>query len=707
METPFADEFFEFAFSLPPQPSNPTNLREAGTICETKRFDSFYNATGDRIVLPAGQRFTAKDVRNYDSALTVTTYWNSRQDLEKIVLEIKSPYMKAGLKHAVPEYHSFNIDARHITISGEPRCLFHYREELREYGAGLQQQGYDTEATRHMQHLMSYMWDVFAVEIHAFNTFQELIDVERFLEHKYLWMIFRPGDIVYVREAQPRAFLLERMYQSGSMWELQGHCVDYDGETFGFKHFSTTISSYDGPQLLSELHAVSFNYLPPDEQQAVKAQLVARGRKFVGIHGRQYLYYSGKSGNSPAVALQTRIMADRKGYDAQSSIYELGLSSEKKKFKVEDVPEQMTEDELMLCNNSVAGYSLRENSWKTFDIDSISEITFDSQAFDALILSDDKKQPILSSVRVHEEKSLSFDDLVKEKGRGMIFLLYGEPGVGKTLTAESVADYCRKPLLRLDAGTLGTTPSSVEKGLKDAFLLAERWHALLLLDEADIYLEQRKSKNLVHNGIVSVFLRMIEYYHGILFLTTNRIESFDRAFISRIHLSIYYPPLTQSSRRELLYTFLKQTSEQSAEALSITGALEEIAEEPLNGRQVRNLVRTACALAFSDDSAGGYIIRRHLEMALQPMKQFARNMEQVLLRNKQQGQDKEDDEEEQQVEEDPPRDEEEEENYERGEFEDEGEEEWDTDADLEDEEQDGEDDDEGFEVQPSKRIRLF
>lgn len=291
----------------------------------------------------------------------------------------------------------------------------------------------------------------------------------------------------------------------------------------------------------------------------------------------------------------------------------------------------------------------------------------------------------------------------------------------------------------------------MEKGLKDAFLLAERWHALLLLDEADIYLEQRKSKNLVHNGIVSgkvpfllrtwiderhlvherpfmlqptvhttadaakVFLRMIEYYHGILFLTTNRIESFDRAFISRIHLSIYYPPLTQSSRRQLLYTFLKQTSEQSAEALSSTGVLEKLAEEPLNGRQVRNLVRTACALAFSDDSAGGYIIRRHLEMALQPMKQFARKMEQVLLSNKQQGQDKEDDEEEQQIEDSPRGEEEEEEDHERGEFDDEGEE-WGTDpeiepdeneADSEDEEQYGEYDDEGLEGQPSKRIRLF
>jgi hypothetical protein len=43
----------------------------------------------------------------------------------------------------------------------------------------------------------------------------------------------------------------------------------------------------------------------------------------------------------------------------------------------------------------------------------------------------------------------------------------------------------------------------VEKGLKEAFGLAERWQALLLLDEADVYLEQRRSRNLTHNGIVS------------------------------------------------------------------------------------------------------------------------------------------------------------------------------------------------------------
>lgn len=68
---------------------------------------------------------------------------------------------------------------------------------------------------------------------------------------------------------------------------------------------------------------------------------------------------------------------------------------------------------------------------------------------------------------------------------------------------ESIADYCQKPLVRIDAGTLGTSPKSVEEGLKQAFELAERWHAVLLLDEADVYLEQRRSRNLTHNGVIS------------------------------------------------------------------------------------------------------------------------------------------------------------------------------------------------------------
>ncbi|KAF5006438.1 hypothetical protein FDECE_7198 [Fusarium decemcellulare] len=643
------DESFDWTLPLPPQPVNPVNLQGAGAVCETKRFDSFYNASNDRIVLPAGKKYTVRSARSYESALTVTTFWDSGQDFDRTELEIKSPHMKAALKAVVPEYHSFNIDVRHITIKGEPRSLFHYRQELLDYGAALQQQGHDTEASRHIQHLILHMWEVFAVEILAFSALEWFTDEPPSMEFKYLWMVFRPGDIVYIREPHPKAFLFADMCGSFESWELSGHCVDYDGQSFGFRKIRTTISAYDGVKPLKDLNAVHLDRLPVDEQHAVKERLVARGRKFIGIHGQQYLWYNGKSDKSSGDMVKTRIMADCEGYLAWGGSERIHLSDRKQTFKPKDAPDRMSEVDLMICNTYIAGYSLRNNAWKKFDIDSISDITFDSHAFNALILPDDQKQQILSMVRVHENDSFSFDDLVKGKGRGMIFLLYGDPGVGKTLTAESVADYFRKPLLRLDAGTLGTSAHSVEKGLKHAFNLAERWHALLLLDEADVYLEQRKSKNLVHNGIVSVFLRMLEYYHGILFLTTNRISSFDRAFISRIHLAIDYRPLSQSSRRALLYTFLKQTSENSAESMNRSGVLGRIAKEQLNGRQIKILVHTACALALSDNSADGLVNQRHMESALRPMKQFAQTMEQVFPRDKREL-DQEEDEEEQQTE---------------------------------------------------------
>lgn len=225
---------------------------------------------------------------------------------------------------------------------------------------------------------------------------------------------------------------------------------------------------------------------------------------------------------------------------------------------------------------------------------------------------------------------------------------------------ESVAEYLQKPLLRLDAGTLGTTATSVENALKENFTLAERWNALLLLDEADVYLEQRKPRSLVHNGLVSgkrpyslvfmnaflkkilkegpryliitrlVFLRMLEYYHGIIFLTTNRISAFDRAFVSRIHIAIHYPSLSLPVRRELWYSLLKQISNETAEVMNRDGVLNKLAEEPLNGRQIKNIIRIAYALALSDGSASGRISERHLQASVRPIRSFTKDVEHEL-----------------------------------------------------------------------------
>ena len=69
----------------------------------------------------------------------------------------------------------------------------------------------------------------------------------------------------------------------------------------------------------------------------------------------------------------------------------------------------------------------------------------------------------------------------------------------------------------------------MEKELARWFSLSEKWQAILLTDEADVYFEKRVSGQLPRNSLVSTFLRPVEYYHGILFLTvcTSCLRSLD------------------------------------------------------------------------------------------------------------------------------------------------------------------------------------
>ena len=128
----------------------------------------------------------------------------------------------------------------------------------------------------------------------------------------------------------------------------------------------------------------------------------------------------------------------------------------------------------------------------------------------------------------HEDDS--GNDLVRRKGKGLILLLHGPPGVGKTSTAECVAESNGKMLFPTRFGNLGTMAATVERELSDLFHLAERLGSIFLLDEAEVFLAQRTKSDVKHNSLVSVFLRMLEYFTGILFLSTNRVGAFDEAF---------------------------------------------------------------------------------------------------------------------------------------------------------------------------------
>jgi site-specific recombinase XerD len=92
-----------------------------------------------------------------------------------------------------------------------------------------------------------------------------------------------------------------------------------------------------------------------------------------------------------------------------------------------------------------------------------------------------------------------------------------------------------------------------------------------------------------------VFLRILEYYDGILILTSNRVGIFDEAFKSRIQVSLHYEDHTASARKAIWKNFLNilETSGANADISELEDHLEELSEEVLNGRQIRNAVSTA------------------------------------------------------------------------------------------------------------------
>jgi AAA+ superfamily predicted ATPase len=127
--------------------------------------------------------------------------------------------------------------------------------------------------------------------------------------------------------------------------------------------------------------------------------------------------------------------------------------------------------------------------------------------------------------------------------------------------------------------------------------MAATWRAVLLIDEADVFLERRSLHDLHRNAMVSVFLRVLEYYSGILFLTTNRVKTFDDAFKSRIHIPIRYTDLTVESRRQIWKNFCGMVP--GGVDIDDKG-LTTLAENDLNGRQIKNAMKAAESLAAFD-----------------------------------------------------------------------------------------------------------
>ncbi|KAL8919436.1 MAG: hypothetical protein Q9172_004978 [Xanthocarpia lactea] len=268
----------------------------------------------------------------------------------------------------------------------------------------------------------------------------------------------------------------------------------------------------------------------------------------------------------------------------------------------------LKEEDLLLLPARVLAYAFRVRRFVALNIEGLKEVEIYKKGWDDLRLPSGHKNMIRGLVGTHlkdresrptlEETEKHSYDLVRGKGKqadlfeqlhsnrsqgqGLVVLLHGVPGVGKTSTAESV-----------------------EGALEDIFHLAQLWDCILLLDEADVFLAERSAQDIKRNSLVSVFLRVLEYYSGILFLT---VAGFDEAFKSRIHLPLYFPPLKRKQTLAIWKMNLERTIQRKRGMLDADEEdIMDFAEKHFakgrkrewnwNGRQIRNAFQTAAALA--------------------------------------------------------------------------------------------------------------
>lgn len=170
-----------------------------------------------------------------------------------------------------------------------------------------------------------------------------------------------------------------------------------------------------------------------------------------------------------------------------------------------------------LLPSRVVGYDLYRHKFAILAIEFLQPVRANTDGWADLKLPRGHKPMVQAQIRTHFLRKMSRQnhaaqstdiDLVRGKGLGLIILLHGAPGVGKTSTAECVAESLGKPLYPITCGDLGVTAVSVERTLANTFAKAEAWDCVLLLDEADVFLAQRTRTDLERNAIVSgMFLK--------------------------------------------------------------------------------------------------------------------------------------------------------------------------------------------------------
>ena len=214
-------------------------------------------------------------------------------------------------------------------------------------------------------------------------------------------------------------------------------------------------------------------------------------------------------------------------------------------------------------------------------------------------------------------------DALKARGHGTL-CFYGAPGTGKTALGEHISKALGQPLIVKRASDLMSKfVGETEQNMAKMFAEAESEKAVLLLDEADSFLQDRRGAQRSYEVTeVNEMLQQMEHYQGIFICTTNLLDRIDQAALRRFTFKIKFKPLTKE-QRELMF---------------VTEALAGDATRMSDGLKLRLLklaqlcpgdfaaVKRQCDILAAEFSADEFLEQLEAEHKIKPEVREVRNM---------------------------------------------------------------------------------
>lgn len=462
-------------------------------------------------------------------------------------IDVFSEYLVHAIRSVVSYWPALNlVSGSQLSIPEPYSLLVQYSEQLNDYAATCVPDDNGRICEKKM--LVKEHWQMaqkYLDENIMAAVFRERERHERgFATFEHLWLLFKPGTDVIAMASTigakfvapfRRGYVVDNMERrnDGKQWKYILWSLEYDGSCVGIVEREYFLDAFEGEVKISALPIVPADRLDhKDDQKTWTETLRANGKKAFDLLKPICMTHTGPVMEAPFAEANGLVVVDMKTFYADPdsprpllrppTIQGSGMAAcrcsvcKESVQHAEDVPASpmlfegydnidvgtsvLTEHQSFLFPSLVIALHFRSRAWKVLDVANLGPAQFQPDILNTLVMSDKRIKmlkalsknfmiPADGDAHIEPHKGFWSADFIKGKGKSEIILLHGRPGVGKTYTAECMAEHTRRPLLVLTCADIGTDPEQVEGNLETYFQMAKSWGALVLIDEADIYME--------------------------------------------------------------------------------------------------------------------------------------------------------------------------------------------------------------------------